>query len=559
MSQTMVIKNGRIVDGSGRPGFIGDIAIADGKITAIGIDLADAEITIDATDRVVTPGFIDPHTHYDAQICWDQTLTSSSAHGVTTVIMGNCGVGIAPCKPQSRDIATHDLVNVEALSYDVLKRGITWDWQSHPEFMQAAFARGSGINLGFLLPLSALRHYVMGEPALERAANPDEITEMSKLLREAIEAGAMGFSFTVLKQHIGYQGRPLCCRNASREELAAFAHVLRDAGRGIIQAACGSASGELDDAGYDLIDFLLTESGRPVTWAFLLVPPENPAIVGETLEKANDLFARGAIPQVSCRPFMTQLELSKPFLFADRESFHAVINLPREQQQLAYRDEEFRQAARLELDTQPGVFGTGWDRVELQEFSNPELEQFTGRSVADIAKEQKKHPLDVFLDLALDYDYDLRYMYDIANIDETWVRRLITDKRTLIGVSDSGAHVDQLCDAGYATWLLGTWVRERKALTMEHAVRRITLDQAEFLGLPDRGRLAVGAAADVVVLNPETIGSDRFASPQFDLPGGARRLVAAARGIDLVVVNGQIAIENNQATDNLAGELVRPV
>lgn len=556
MSNTIVIKNGRIVDGTGEPGFIGDIAIEDGKITAIGSHLDDGDITLDATDRVVTPGFIDPHTHYDAQICWDQTLTSSSAHGVTTVVMGNCGVGIAPCKPESREIATHDLVNVEAIPYEVLKAGISWDWQSYPEFMKAAFDRGTGINLGFLLPLSALRHYVMGEAALERAGTPDEIAEMARLLREAMEAGAMGFSFTVLKQHIGFEGRPLCCRLASREELTAYAHVLRDYGRGLIQVACGGASGKMDDAGYELIDFLLTESQRPVTWAFLLVPPDDPSVVGETLDRTQDLHARGAVPQVSCRPFMTQLELSKPFLFADRESFHGVINLPREEQKKAYRDEEFRKKARL--DAQGGVFGNGWDRVELQEFSNPELEQFTGRSIAAIAREQNKHPLDVFLDLALDYDYDLRYMYDIANIDETWVKNLITDERTLIGVSDSGAHVDQLCDAGYATWLLGTWVRERKALTMEYAVRRITLDQANFLGFPDRGKLAVGMAADVVILDPETVGSDRFATPQFDLPGGARRLVAAARGIDTVIVNGEIAIQNNQPTEALAGVQVRP-
>ncbi|MEL0084027.1 MAG: amidohydrolase family protein, partial [Gammaproteobacteria bacterium] len=462
------------------------------------------------------------------------------------------------CKPDSRDITANDLVNVEAIPYDVLKAGITWDWVSYPEFMQAAFNRGTGINLGFLLPLSALRHYVMGEPALERAANEDEITEMCHLLREAMEAGALGFSFTTLKQHIGYQGRPLCCRLASREELGAYARVLKELDRGVIQVACGSAAGHLDDDGYELLDFLLKQSQRPVTWAFLLVPPNNPEIVGATLERVNELYARGAVPQVSCRPFMTQMELSKPFLFADTSSFHPIINLPREEQKLAYRDESFRQAAREELDNRPGVFGNGWDRVEVQEFSNPELEQFTGRSVAQIAKEQNKHPLDVFLDLALDYDYDLRYMYTIANIDETWVKHLITDKRTLIGVSDGGAHVDQLCDAGYATWLLGTWVRERQALTIEHAVRRITLDQAEFLGLTDRGRLAVGCAADIVILDPETVGSDRFASPQFDLPGGTRRLVAAARGIDTVIVNGQIAIQNNQPSEQLAGMHARP-
>ena len=559
MSDTILIKSGLIVDGSGRPGFNGDILLKGNSIAAIGTDLnTSANQTIDATNRVVAPGFIDPHTHYDAQICWDQTLTSSAAHGVTSVVLGNCGVGIAPCKPEAREITANDLVNVEAIPYEVLSAGITWDWQTYPEYMQAAFSRGSSINLGFLLPLSALRHYVMGEQALEREATAEETRQMSRLLAEAMEAGALGFSFTILKQHIGFAGRPLCCRNASRDELKALANVLRECGRGVIQVACGSAAGRLDDSGRELLDFLLRESERPVTWAFLLVPPDNPEVVGDTLESTNDLFARGAVPQVSCRPFMTQLEVGKPFLFADRKSFHQVINLPREEQRKAYMDPAFRRAAREELESSVGVFSNGWNRVELQEYSNPELERFMGRSLAIVAQEEGKHPLDLFLDLALEYDYDLRYMYDIANIDETWVRHLITDKRTLIGVSDSGAHVDQLCDAGYATWMMGTWVRERQALSLEHAVRRLTFDQAEFLGFPDRGRLAVGAAADVVVFDPLTIGTDRFASPQFDLPGGARRLVAPARGVETVIVNGAVVMRNDTATGELTGQQLKP-
>ena len=559
MSDTILIKSGLIVDGSGRPGFNGDILLKGNSIAAIGTDLnTSANQTIDATNRVVAPGFIDPHTHYDAQICWDQTLTSSAAHGVTSVVLGNCGVGIAPCKPEAREITANDLVNVEAIPYEVLSAGITWDWQTYPEYMQAAFSRGSSINLGFLLPLSALRHYVMGEQALEREASAEETRQMSRLLAEAMEAGALGFSFTILKQHIGFAGRPLCCRNASRDELKALANVLRECGRGVIQVACGSAAGRLDDSGRELLDFLLRESERPVTWAFLLVPPDNPEVVGDTLESTNDLFARGAVPQVSCRPFMTQLEVGKPFLFADRKSFHQVINLPREEQRKTYMDPAFRRAAREELESSAGVFSNGWNRVELQEYSNPELERFMGRSLAIVAQEEGKHPLDLFLDLALEYDYDLRYMYDIANIDETWVRHLITDKRTLIGVSDSGAHVDQLCDAGYATWMMGTWVRERQALSLEHAVRRLTFDQAEFLGFPDRGRLAVGAAADVVVFDPLTIGTDRFASPQFDLPGGARRLVAPARGVETVIVNGAVVMRNDTATGELTGQQLKP-
>ncbi len=227
MSYDLLIKNGTVVDGTGAKPKRADIAIAAGKIAEIGQVTEGAKKTIDASDLIVTPGFVDPHTHYDAQICWDPYITSSSWHGVTSVIMGNCGVGIAPCKPASHEIAAWDLVNVEAIPFDVLGKGVTWDWETFPEYMNAAQRRGSGINLGFIAALTPFRHFVMGEESMERAANASETAKIKALIKEAVAAGAMGLSTTTIPQHIGYKGRPIACRNASRDEFKAYANALK--------------------------------------------------------------------------------------------------------------------------------------------------------------------------------------------------------------------------------------------------------------------------------------------------------------------------------------------
>ena len=276
MAYDLVIKNGTVVDGTGAPRVRADVAIADGTIAEIGKVSGGAQRTIDAGELIVAPGFVDPHTHYDAQICWDPLLTCTSWHGVTSVVMGNCGVGIAPCKPEVREIAAWDLVNVEAIPFDVLSKGITWDWESFPEFMDAAERRGVGINLGFLAPLTPFRHFVMGEESMERAATPDETQRIAALLHEAMAAGAMGFSTTTLAQHIGFQGQPLACRLASRDELKAYANVLKELGKGSIEIALTRRAGQVLDDEYELLDFLLAESARPVTWLAMASRPDKP-------------------------------------------------------------------------------------------------------------------------------------------------------------------------------------------------------------------------------------------------------------------------------------------
>ena len=328
----LLIKNGTVVDGLGTPRYRADVAVASGKIAAIGKITDGATQTLDASDLIVAPGFVDPHTHYDAQICWDPLLSSSSWHGVTSVIMGNCGVGLAPCKPQVRDVAAWDLVNVEAIPFDVLSRGINWEWETFPEYLQAAQKRGSGINLGFMAPLTPFRHYVMGEESMERAATATETAQIKALLQEAVRAGAFGFSTTAIPQHIGYKGRPLACRQASREELKAYANALKELGTGTIELALTATAAELSEEEYALLDFLLTESGRPVTWLGVVSRDDKPDAGPELLRRAEPLIKRGGIPQVTCRPFVIQINLRNPFIFANHPSWNPVFNRSAEEQ-----------------------------------------------------------------------------------------------------------------------------------------------------------------------------------------------------------------------------------
>jgi N-acyl-D-aspartate/D-glutamate deacylase len=558
MSYDVLIKNGTVVDGSGAPRYQADVAIAGGKIAEIGRITDGAKYVVDAADLIVTPGFIDHHTHYDAQICWDPLLTSSSWHGVTSVIMGNCGVGLAPCRPEAREIAAWDLVNVEAIPFAVLAKGVTWDWVSFPEFMDAAQRRGVGINVGFMAPLTPFRHYVMGEESMERAATPEETAQIKALLREAILAGALGFTTTNGPQHIGYQGRPLACRLASREELRAYCNVLKELGRGAIEIALNDSPGVVSESDYQLLHLLVTESQRPVTWLALLNRDDKPEICLETLRQTEPLLKRGAVPQVTCRPLIVQIDLRNPFIFANMPSWKPAFNQPLAVQLQLYRDPSFRQAFRQALQ-EPRIFSdkTLWGRLQVKEVSNPALKSLEWQTVAQIATERGKDPLDTFLDLAVEDNLNVQFTMEIFNANEERIPELITDPRTMIGLSDGGAHVDMLCDTGYCTYLLGTWVRDKEAMTLEHAVRRITAEPANFFGLHDRGRLAVGMAADIAIFDFHTVGSGKRPEMRYDLPGGGRRLVMPAQGVSATIVNGQVLYEQGQHTGTLPGQVLR--
>jgi N-acyl-D-aspartate/D-glutamate deacylase len=556
MSYDLLIRNGTVVDGTGAPKYRADVAVANGKIAEIGKITEGGKKVIDASDLIVAPGFIDPHTHYDAQICWDPLITSSSWHGVTSLVMGNCGVGIAPCKPEVHEIAAWDLVNVEAIPYDVLTKGITWEWVTFPEYIDAAAKRGCGINIGFMAPLTPFRHFVMGEESMERAATPEETARIKALIKEAVAAGAFGWSTTNVAQHIGYKGRPIACRNANRDELKAYSNALKELGRGSIELALSNSVSIVDEGEYALLDMLLTESGRPVTWLALLNRDDMPEACQETLRATAPLIKKGAVAQVTCRPLIIQIDLRNPFIFANLPCWKPAFQRPVEEQKNFYRDASFRAAFRKEMEA-PKVFSGKWERAIVHEVGNPAMKSLVGRSVAEIARERGKEGIDTFLDLAIEDDLRLQYTYELFNANEERIPELITDPRVMVGLSDGGAHVDMLCDAGYCTYMLGTWVRDRQVMTLEHAVKRLTSEPAAFYGITQRGTIKKGLAADLAIFDLNTVGSKKRGQMVNDLPGGGRRLVMPAQGVQYTVVNGAVLYEGGKHSGAIPGQVLR--
>ncbi len=556
MGYDVLIKNGTLIDGTGSPARHGSIAITNGQIAEVGDIDSGATQIIDADGAVVAPGFIDPHTHYDAQICWDGAVTPSSWHGVTSVVVGNCGVGIAPCRPESRDIAMHDLVNVEAIPYDVLEEGITWDWETFPEYMNAAERRAPTLNLAFLAPLTPLRHYVMGTESLERAATPEETRDIQALLGEAMDVGAFGFSSTILNQHLGFQGRPLACRNASRDELKAYANVLKVRGKGAIEIALTRQIGVLEEEQCELLDFLLDHSGRPVTFIALFDRDDISEAVRDTLRRAAPMIKKGARPQTSPLPLTREINMRSPFSFAAFPSWKRLFENTSKQAQIAvYKDRAFRDQFREELKN-PLTFGN-WERITLHEAQSDSLKSLEGLTVAEMARAQGKDAVDTFLDTAIADDLSCEFTMASFNTRVDRVAELLNDPSILIGLGDGGAHVDMLCDCGYPTYLLGTWVRERGVLSIEQAVRRLTSDPADFFGISDRGRLHPGLAADIVIFDPETVGSGNRGERRYDLPGGGKRMVMPSQGVQYTLVNGDVVYADGQIVGSGSGRILR--
>jgi N-acyl-D-amino-acid deacylase len=556
MSYDLLIKNGTIVDGTGAKRRKADLAVNDGKIVAIGEITEAAKKVIDVSGLIVAPGFVDPHTHYDAQICWDPLVTPSSSHGVTTVIMGNCGVGIAPCAPDARDTATWDLVNVECIPFEVLKKGITWEWVSFPEFMDAAAKRGSAVNLGFLAPLSPFRHFVMGEASIERAATPEETQQIKVLLKEAVDAGALGFSSSILPNHIGYKGLPLASRLASREEITAYANGLRELGRGVIQFVLTKSIGMLDDEEYQLIDLLLTESDRPVSWGAVVKRYDKPGSYKDAMQKAAPLIARGAKPQVASFRIESELNLRSPGDFGPFPFWSGAFNQDVDTQKKLYSSPEFRQQFRNGLVSPPPgtVFFGYWDLVVIHHVGDPALQSIQGKTIGEVAAERGTDGVDTFLDIAIEDNLQTTFKYPMFDMADD----LLTDPGTLISLSDGGAHLTNICDAGYCTELLGSVVRDRKVMSLEFAVKRLTSEPADLFGLKERGRLSVGAAADMVIFDYDTIGSSTLKTIRLnDLPGGAPRLVTEAHGIIYTIVNGSVVFDHGNPSSDLPGQVLR--
>ncbi len=556
MAYDLIITNGTVVDGTGKARFAADVAVKDGTVVALGKVEGGAATVIDAAGKIVCPGFVDPHTHYDAQITWDRLLSSSAEHGVTTVVMGNCGVGIAPCRPPHRELLTDDLVTVEGIDKEVLVEGIKWEWETFPEYVDAAERRGPALNLAFLAPITPLRTYVLGAEANERAATPAETQTIAGLLGDAMEAGAWGFTTTVSRQHIGHGGKPLAARLASREELAAYAGVLKRFERGVIELALTKRYATFTEDEEEMVKFLLDASGRPVTWLSITSLLEQPGAANAILDRVEPLIRRGGIPQTMTRPMLFDMNLRRPFMFTEMISAKPLFDAAFEKQMAIYADPGFREAFKEELK-QGRKWSTLANNVIVVSVENPALKKYEGRTVGEIASERGQDANDVFFDLAVADNLQINFVVPRANTDPAALAEVLSDSRTLIGLSDAGAHLDMLCESGYTTYLLGHWVREKRALTLERAIQRITSEPADFFGFKDRGRLRTGAAADIVIFAEDKINSPLRPTPVRDLPAGGTRLYCKAQGISEVIVNGQVLYREGRHTGAWPGQVLR--
>jgi N-acyl-D-aspartate/D-glutamate deacylase len=548
------ITGGSVVDGTRAPRFVGDVGIKDGKVVALGAAPDEAARTIDATDRVVCPGFVDIHTHYDAQIIWDQLVSCSPWHGVTTIVMGNCGFSVAPTRPVHRDLIMRTLENVEGMSVDALRAGLGDDWpfETFPEYLDAIEERGCAVNVATLLGHTALRMYVMGEDSVEREATADEIAAERAILREALDAGALGFATSRAGTHVGYDGKPVPSRVATTDEILEIAGALGEVSHGVMQATVGRGLSHRQFAQ------IAERTGKPVSWTALLsgVPNQDHR---DELAKAAEVVARGlrVHPQVAVQPVQFEMNWKAPFIYESLRCFTPVSQADLAGKKAIYADPEWRETFKEKAGT-GGIIGDRWARTTVSWYpQDPSLE---GANVQEVADAAGRDPVDVVLDLALDADLEMRITQDVINFDPDDIQELLEDPNTVIGLSDAGAHASQLCDAKYSTEFLSTFVRNRGAFSLEDGIHMLTQRPAEVFGITDRGTLEVGKPADVVVFDAAEVGH-RGKRRVYDLPAGADRVISDAKGIDAVVVNGtvirQAEVDQVQPGGDLPGQLLR--
>jgi N-acyl-D-aspartate/D-glutamate deacylase len=528
----LVIRGGTVVDGTGGAARRAAVAVTDGRIVAVDDDLR-GERELDASGHVVAPGFIDIHTHYDAQVFWDPDLTPSSFHGVTTVVAGNCGFSIAPARPDGAGILGRTLQHVEDMSIDTLTVGVPWaEFETFGQYLDTVERHGVSLNFGCYVGHTAVRLYVMGDDdGYDRAASDDEIADMQRVIADAMDAGAIGFATSASPTHNGDQGRPVPSRVADLAEIRSLLEPLRVAGRGVVALLPGGVFSNSD------VFALQREVGRPFTWTALLTIKGFPYHTG-VIEEHDAARAEGieVWPQVSCRPLVFQMNLAEPFTLNMRPSFAALMDRPRDERLAAYRDPAWRASAWEEFGGRGGGLPMNWRALSVAESDrHPEL---IGRRVEDLAAERGVTPLDVMLDLSLEDDLHTRFWSVLANDDPEGIAWLLPRDGVLLGLADSGAHVSQLCDACFATDLLGNWVRDREVMSLERAIHKLTAEPASVYGLADRGVVAAGYAADLAVFDPATVAPGPLRRVR-DFPADGERLTADAPiGMRHVLVNG---------------------
>ncbi|HSS63609.1 MAG TPA: amidohydrolase family protein [Gammaproteobacteria bacterium] len=551
----LVIRNAHICDGLGTPIRRGSLAVSGDRIAEIGDDVGPGRRVVDADGLVLAPGIIDTHTHYDAQITWDPMVHPSPAHGVTTVVIGNCGFTIAPCKPEDRDLTMRNLVRVEGMSIEALRAGIDWSFESFPQYLGMLESHGTGPNVAAFVGHSSVRTFVMGEDAPKRAASDNEVRRMESIVREAMNCGAVGFATSTSPSHNGADGDPMPSRLADEREMKALVGVLAEFGRGVFMLTKGGGTS------VEYLESLAAGSGRPVVVAALLHNSTRPGAVFDDLSRIAEAQSRGRklFGQVSCCPLTMEFSLEAPYPFEGIASWRPAMDAGEKLESLL-RDADFRARVRRDLEQPVAVrlFNGEWEKLKVVEVAKSENRHFEGQSVKKAAEEAGMHPLDWLLDLSLEEELKTTFAAVLLNSDEQAVARLLTDPYSTVALSDAGAHLTFFCDAGFGLHLLGHWAREKSVMPLEEAVRRLTSHPAGIFGIRHRGMLTEGAFADLLLFDPARVNRGP-ARRVFDLPGGARRLTTDAVGVQGVWVNGIRIVDESGlcANGDLPGMLLK--
>jgi N-acyl-D-aspartate/D-glutamate deacylase len=533
----LVIRGATIVDGLGHEPRRADLAVRDGKIAAIGEIKDKGAETIDADGLTLAPGIVDVHTHYDAQVTWDSTLSPSPSLGVTTAVMGNCGFGIAPALPKSRDLVIRNLSVVEGMDLDALRTGIRWDFESFADYMSMLRRRGAYANLAVLAGHSTIRTAVMGEAASERKeATPEELAQMKAIVSEAMALGAIGLGASYSLNHSGYGGVPMPSTIAPMSELDALVGAMGARGRGVVEIASGvKTPAELEP--------MAAKYGRPFfqgTGVAMYNEQAPERAIGMFEECAAALRrGNGLYIQIPCQPLSFDFTMANAYPFYSHSAFDPIKAFAPEQLKAVFRDPswraKFRENAR---NPRPGmIFQGNWDRVMVAVAQKPANAKYVNRYAAEIAETEHRDPLDVVLDLSLDENLETAFLGRFLNVGDDGVARLLKHEAGVVALSDAGAHLIYMCDAGFGLHFLARWVRERGDFDIAEGVRRLTSHPADLYGIPNRGRIAVGAQADLLLFDPATVGvspAERVA----DLPGGGRRTIRRPTGVHGVFCNG---------------------
>jgi N-acyl-D-aspartate/D-glutamate deacylase len=554
MAYDLVIKGGLIVDGSGRPAAPGEVAVADGRIAAVGKVDGTARRTIDAEGRAVSPGFVDVHTHYDAQLCWDAHATPSCFHGVTSVLIGNCGFTLAPCRPGGRDYLTGLFSSAEQVSKETLNAGVPFDWESYPDFLRWLERRGLGVNVMAQIGHSALRDYVMGEAALERAATEDEARRMAQLVEEAVAAGAMGFTTSQAPHQVDDLGRHIPTFHAGDEEVIALAEALKRQGKGIIGFNPRTKIADFNRQDRDFMVKLTEISGGMISWNDLSERPTAPGLWRDLLDYMEGEIKRGhpVYAVARCQPNNLRFDLHDlPALFNNLRPWVEFYRSPDDAKRATLRDPEGRERLVRALDGHPFFHLAG-----VQRGATDETRALVGRKLTEIGAERGVNPAEALLDIALADDLKTVFaFFGFSGANEEAAEAILKSPATLVGISDAGAHVHTFATFDYATYFLEHWMREKGAFTLEEAVRELTSYPARVFGLTDRGRLAPGLAADITIFDPQTV-APLDVEIRNDLPGGGTRTFKEVQGLPWVIVNGEPIVENGALTGAKPGKVL---